>query len=149
MVEKLPFEKEDYMKTISYKFCDGTINVVEVSDELAVEIAKMERETKNNDRCETRRHTSLDQASEREDTEIADESVNIEEDIIQNIELSKLHTAIKTLTPEQQELIRKVFFEEKTTIVIAKEYGISRQAVQNRLRKIYANLRKKIEEKIS
>ena len=137
------------MKTVTYEFCDGTVGEVEVSGELAAEIAKIERETKNKDRCETRRHTSLDQAAEREDTEVADERVDIEADVIRGIEVSELYAAIKTLTPEQQELIRLVFFEGETLITIAKEYGISYQAVQNRLHKIYVNLRKKIGEGIA
>ena len=137
------------MKTVTYEFCDGTVGEVKVSDELVAEIAEIDRETKNKDRCETRRHTSLDQAAEREDTEVADERVDVEADIIKGIELSELHAAIKTLAPEQQELIRLVFFEEKTLIAVANEYGISYQAVQNRLHKIYVNLRRKIGEGIA
>ena len=130
------------MKTVIYGFVDGTVNEVEVSDELYAVIAKIERKTKNNDRRETRRHVSLDLLVGRSDTEIADKSVNIETAFIKRGNIKKLRAAMKTLTPEQKKLVQKVFFERKTLKVIAEECGASYQALQNRLRKIYKKLRK-------
>jgi len=132
------------MKTIIYKFCDGTAKEVEVSDELGAVIAEIERETENNDKREMRRHISLEWAAEREDTEIPDNRVEVEDESIKRREISKLRTAMKTLTPNQKELIRKVFFKGKTLTAVAVENGVSYQAIQGRLYKIYRKLRKNL-----
>jgi len=130
------------LKTIIYTFADGAISETEVSDALYAIIAEIERETENNDRRETRRHVSLEQAAERYDTEIADRRVELEADFMKRVDIAKLRTAIKTLAPSQKELVRKRFFERESITAIAKEYGVNRQSVQKRLKRIYRKLRK-------
>jgi DNA-directed RNA polymerase specialized sigma24 family protein len=49
---------------------------------------------------------------------------------------------METLAPDQRDLIRRVFFEGKTLTTVAGECGVSYQAVQNRLNKIFRQLRK-------
>ncbi|WNN67621.1 sigma-70 family RNA polymerase sigma factor [Lactococcus lactis] len=58
----------------------------------------------------------------------------------------KLRQAMKELTPKQQLLIKQVFFEGKNQSAIAKEEGVSKMAITNRLKKIYAQLFKKIQK---
>lgn len=58
--------------------------------------------------------------------------------------VKQVQAAIKTLQPQQQELIRKVFYQNRTRVDIAAEEGVSEAAVRNRLKKIYATLAKKI-----
>lgn len=58
--------------------------------------------------------------------------------------LQKLKAAIQTLQPQQISLIQKVFYENRTNVNIAAEEGVSEAAIRNRLKKIYANLAKKI-----
>lgn len=58
--------------------------------------------------------------------------------------LQKLKEAIKTLQPQQQALIKKVFYDGRTNVDIAAEEGVTEAAIRNRLKKIYANLAKKI-----
>lgn len=135
------------METVIYKFCDGTASAVEVSDELGAAIARIERGTRNGDRRETRRHVSFEQAAKREDTEIADLRVDIEANVIKREEIMELHTSIKTLTPDQRQLVRKVFFEDNALMTIAAECGVSYQAVQNRLDRIFRKLRKDLAER--
>lgn len=60
--------------------------------------------------------------------------------------LEKLKTAIKTLQPQQIALIHKVFYEKRTNVDIAAEEGVTEAAIRNRLKKIYASLRKKMEQ---
>jgi RNA polymerase sigma factor (sigma-70 family) len=125
------------METVIYKFCDGTASAVEVSDELGAAIARIERGTRNGDRRETRRHVPLGQAAG-----LADQRVDIEASVIQRGEIEELRAAMETLAPDQRDLIRRVFFEGKTLTAVADECGVSYQAVQNRLNKIFRQLRK-------
>lgn len=82
---------------------------------------------------------------------LVDNAANPLESIIKSIEetehkekIDKLRVAIETLKPQQQELIKKVFFEKRTNVSIATEEGVTEAAIRNRLKKIYDNLRKKI-----
>lgn len=58
--------------------------------------------------------------------------------------LKKLKVAIENLQPQQKALIQKVFYQSRTNVDIAAEEGVSEAAIRNRLKKIYANLAKKI-----
>lgn len=70
------------------------------------------------------------------------------ESLIQSMDAAehedKLKVAIETLQPQQKALIQKVFYENRTNVDIAAEEGVSEAAIRNRLKKIYANLAKKI-----
>ena len=58
--------------------------------------------------------------------------------------LKRLKAAIQTLQPQQIDLIQKVFYEKRSNVEIAAEEGVTEAAIRNRLKKIYANLAKKI-----
>ena len=130
------------MKTITYTFVDGTTNEVEVNDELHAVITRIEKKTANRDRAETRRHTSLERLSLRKDNEIVDQSINLDLDYYKREQIKTLYRAMESLTDSQMELVRKVFYEYMSLHSVAKEYGVSYQAVQDRLVKIYRKLRK-------
>jgi len=65
--------------------------------------------------------------------------------IASNDEITELQTAILQLLPEQQILIRQIFFEGRRPLDIAKASQVSKQAIDNRLRKVYQQLRKKLQ----
>lgn len=82
---------------------------------------------------------------------MADPTLNPLEHIMEGITqqehqdmLDKLREAIDALQPQQKALIHKVFFEGRTCTSIAKEDGVSKAAISNRLKKIYAALGKKL-----
>ena len=56
--------------------------------------------------------------------------------------MERLEELLPELTENQRWLIQKVFYEDIPQTEIAAELGITKQAVQNRLNKIYARLRK-------
>ena len=58
--------------------------------------------------------------------------------------LKKVKEAIKTLQPQQQALIQKVFYQNITNVAIAAEENVTEAAIRNRLKKIYASLAKKL-----
>lgn len=60
--------------------------------------------------------------------------------------VKQVKEAIKTLQPQQQELIRKKFYDNRTNVDIAAEEGVTEAAIRNRLKKIYSNLSKKLQK---
>jgi RNA polymerase sigma factor (sigma-70 family) len=99
-----------------------------------------------------------DSYSDGEGNDAADRNFYMEDDapdpfesLIQSMDaaehedkLKKLKVAIETLQLQQKALIQKVFYQNRTNVDIAAEEGVSETAIRNRLKKIYANLAKKI-----
>ncbi len=103
------------------------------------------RPTYNNHHAETRRHVSLDTLDPQGDT--LPGAGDIETELLKN-DYAELYRAIDELLPQQKELLLKVFWQEIQQLSIAQEEGVSKQALTNRLNKIYAALRKKLNSEI-
>lgn len=58
--------------------------------------------------------------------------------------LGRLKVSVTTLTDLQRDTIYKKFYRKMTNVDIAVEEGVSEAAIRNRLKKIFANLAKKI-----
>lgn len=58
--------------------------------------------------------------------------------------IERLKVALSTLTELQKDTVYKKFYLKMTNVEIAAEEGVSEAAIRNRLKKIYANLSKKI-----
>ena len=54
----------------------------------------------------------------------------------------RIQKAISKLLPEQQELVRKVFYEGKTITEIAKAENVGKSAIANRLTRIYIKIKR-------
>lgn len=129
------------MKKIIYQFADGTQNEVEVSDEFYAQYQEIEKEEKNKNRAETRRHISLSQMQENGFEPALQES-SLEDDLLKEEMKKELLEAISTLTPEQQDLVYKVFYENKSTSQVAKEMGALDSSISHKLERIYKKLKK-------
>ena len=57
-------------------------------------------------------------------------------------EIDRLHKAIATLSPEQQSLIQRVYFQGVSISSIARHEDISAVAIWNRLQRIFSKLKK-------
>jgi RNA polymerase sigma factor (sigma-70 family) len=123
----------------TYITATGTTEI-EISEEFYDLLVDMDRQDYNVNQRETRRHCSLEAFNL--DDALFPSDVDIEGDLVSAEQSDKLGTAIATLTPEQQELIRLVFVEDKKIIEIARADGVSEAAVRNQLKKIYARLKK-------
>ena len=125
---------------IKYEFVTGETVEVDVPDEIAEVCIQIDQETKRQNRKETRRHISLsllpEQGNKLEKNK--DSVVTIVEN---KIEYKYTKQALKRLLPEQQELIFKVFFCEKSIDEVAKEEGVTPKAIRNRLDRIYKRLK--------
>ena len=124
---------------IKYQFQTGESVEIEVSDQLAEVSIEIDRDMQNGNRRETRRHNSI---SRMEDAgvQFADARVSVADLFLKKEANEQLYGALQSLLPQQQDLIRQVFFEEKSLTAIAREVGVSEGAVRHRLSKIYKRL---------
>lgn len=128
------------MKEIIYKFQDGTKQTVKVQDDFYKNYELMEKESKKQDRKETRRHIPLSFFDEQ-GVEFEDIGTNIEESLIKDDIYSFLGQAVKLLNQKQQHLIYQVFYDNKSLTEIAKEQGISKSAITQQMQVILKKLR--------
>ena len=124
---------------IRYQFATETVEV-EVSEELGNIIVDLNRQEYNNHHKETRRHCSLD-AFNLDDALFPSEE-DIEAEVVAKDQYNRLYAAIALLEPQQKELVRQVFFEDRKIVDIAAEEGVSEAAIRNRLKKITQHLKK-------
>ena len=130
------------MKTIQYKFNDGTTKEISVTDELYALHLELLQEEKRNHWKETRRHISLDYLMEQ-GADIAD---HCDGDplsaLIEKTDDEKLKNALISLSDKQRSLIEKVFYNDLSLREIARQTGISHQALSQQLATIYKKLKK-------
>jgi RNA polymerase sigma factor (sigma-70 family) len=95
-------------------------------------------------RKETRRHISLEAYDLSRDRFQTTDSTP--EDILcHKEEIYALYRAINTLNENQKRLIYRVFWLEESQYDIAREEGVSRVAIHNRLKKIFKKMKKILE----
>lgn len=123
---------------ITYTFVTGESMEVEVNDELGTEIREMEYQSSLRDRAETRRHDSIEQLREERGFDISDPS-NPNEFLIERL---ALQDAMARLTPKQQDLIQKIYFEGMTIAASAKNERVDESAIRGRLNRIIKQLKK-------
>ena len=129
------------MKTIQYKFNDGTIKQVSVTDELYALHLELLQEEKRNHWKETRRHISLDYLMEQ-GADIADGDGDPLSALIEKTDDERIHKALSLLSDKQRSLIEKVFYNDLSLREIARQTGISHQALSQQLATIYKKLKK-------
>lgn len=97
--------------------------------------------TFNNNQTETRRHVSFDALEELGIDFVGEQGVTIDGE-----EFAELRDAIAKLKPEQQELLKKVFWEGIKQVDIAKSEGVDDSAISWRLTRIYKRLKKSLKK---
>ena len=121
---------------------------LEVEKEKLPLVRENNREISRNEKREVRHESiySLEAIAEGEGNELADETTNAEEEIIEQETIAernkRLYAAIRTLSPRQQEVIHKVYFEEKSQREVAEEIGITEGTLSLTLERAISNLRK-------
>lgn len=124
---------------IKYEFANETIEI-EVEEEWADIVIDLDRQEYNVNHKETRRHCSLE--AYNLDDALLPSDENVERDVIADEDKKRLYKAIAALTPDQQELVRRVYFNNERLADIAREQGVSRAALTNRMNRIIASLKK-------
>ena len=130
------------MKTIQYKFNDGTTKEISITDELYALHLELLQEEKRNHWKETRRHISLEYLMEQ-GVDIADhDSGDPLSALIEKTDDERIKTALSYLSDKQRSLIEKVFYNDLSLREIARQTGISHQALSQQLATIYKKLKK-------
>jgi RNA polymerase sigma factor (sigma-70 family) len=114
-----------------------TIQISKGDYDILIELDRLEH---NINQTETRRHASFDAFNL--DGNLFPSDVDVVAECIQNEENQAIYKAISELLPQQQELIKKVFFEKHTIVSIACEEGVGESAIRDRLNRIYKKLNK-------
>ncbi len=133
------------MQVIIYKFVDGTMNAVEVTDELYLIHLQLTKEEISNNRRETRRHTSLYYFTDM-GIDFEDKRIDIFAEIVRKENAERIHKALLTLSDKRRELVRKVFYEEMTMRQIASQTGVSHTAISQRMKTIRKRLQKELRD---
>ena len=103
---------------------------------------RINKPTYNSHKRETRRHVSyeaMDPEGER-----LDSGYDLEETVISGM-ASDLREAMKSLTADQRELLRRVYVQGDSHRQIAEDLGVSLSAVYKRLDRIHVLLRREME----
>lgn len=133
------------MATINYTFADGKITTFEVDEHTALAYEQIEDETRREEeRSHWRARKKLNSLEEMTDlgVQFASGEPTPEEALIKNEDCCRLHNALSKLPNEQRELIIRVYFKNEKQADIAREQGVTRKAINNRLERIYAQLKK-------
>ena len=95
---------------IRYEFVTGEFSEIEVDDSLGELLVDFDRQQYNNDHKETRRHYSLE-GKVYEGMDYAAEDSGLEALFAGPTDEEQLHAAIRQLSPDQQEMVRAIYFE--------------------------------------
>ena len=112
----------------TYHFANGDSQEIEVTEAQYLILKDADRIEYNNDHANTRRHVSLDMVEADEGMQFADPS-----SLPMTESAARLHAAIEQLRPDQQKLIRAIYFEQVSISNYAKQEGVSQPAVTQRL----------------
>ncbi|MDU4847528.1 sigma-70 family RNA polymerase sigma factor [Clostridium sp.] len=126
---------------ITYEFVTGEKLEIEVNEDIAGISIEIERNIYNNNQKESRRHNSIERM---EDAGFQFEDINNSIEVkVEEVETTnEVKDAIKTLIPNQQDLIEKIFYKDIKIVDIAAYESVTEAAIRNRLNKIYKKLKK-------
>lgn len=130
--------EDDYQRRLTEAEDDSTVEKRTVQQIMNEDF---NNPTFNNNQTETRRHVSFDALEELGIDFVGEQGVTIDGE-----EFAELRDAIAKLKPEQQELLKKVFWEGIKQVDIAKSEGVDDSAISWRLARIYKRLKKSLKK---
>ena len=125
---------------ITYEFVTGEVSEVEVDEHLGGMLLDLDRQQYNNDQKETRRHVSLD--GMHYEGELFASAEDTEGEAVRREDMARLYSAMEALSPSQRELVEKVYFEGRKITDIAREEGVTKQSVHERVERALKKLKK-------
>lgn len=125
---------------VKYEFVNETVEV-EVDEQWATVIAELDRRDYNNDKKETRRHTTLDNGfDDGEWLAVEDKGLTaLFEDTEQ---LDRLASAMAHLNEKQRDLVRAVYFDGVSVNEYAAKEGVDHSAISHRLQTIHNKIKR-------
>ena len=127
---------------ITYEFVTGEVSEVEVDERLGGMLLDLNRQQENNDQKETRRHFSLNGMDY--EGELFASAEDTEREAVRRSEMARLYSVMEALSPSQRELVKKVYFEERKITDIAREEGVSKQSVHERVQRALKKLERNL-----
>ena len=135
-------KKNGELKDVYVCVDDETARVLEQVDEETRRIYLQEEyEMKMSDNKYKLCNQSLEKSIDN-GFDVIDENQDVEEMAIKQAEKDVVLEAISQLEPQQQWLIKQLYFLGRTQVDVAKELGISKAAITNRLKKISEKIKK-------
>ena len=102
-----------------------------------------EYRSKCTERKETRRTQSLN-ASVNNGFDVVDETEDVHLALLRKMTCEQVRKAIEKLEPQQQWLVREIYFYNRSQIDIAEELDVKPQAITNRLKKIFEKMKRNL-----
>ncbi len=133
------------MQVIIYKFVDGTMNTVEVTEDIYLIHLELLQQEKRNHWKETRRHTSLYYFTDM-GIDFEDKRIDLFAEIVRKENAERVHKALLTLSDKRRDLVRKFYYEEMTMRQIASQEGVSHTAISQRMKTIRKRLQKELRD---
>ena len=125
---------------IQYKFATETISI-DVPDDWGEILIDLDRQEYNNDHKETRRRYSLE-GKVYEGMDYAVEDPGLEALFAGPTDEERLRAAIQKLDPDQQAMIRAIYFEGVSVNDYAARMGVTQSAISHRLQTVRKKLKK-------
>ena len=133
------------MQVIIYKFVDGTMNAVEVTEDIYLIHLELLQQEKRNHWRETRRHTSLYYFTDM-GVDFEDKRIDLFAEIVRKENAERVHKALLTLSDKRRDLVRKFYYEEMTMRQIASQESVSHTAISQRMKTIRKRLQKQLRD---
>jgi len=133
--------KNEKAITIKIMVDDKTAKVLESLDEQSRhEYILLEHEIDLQERRETRRHQSLEKSLEK-GHDFVSNALTPDEKYIKEETCRELFNALATLSEDQKWLIQEVYFKGRRQVEIAKELGIQKSSLNDRLSRALKKLK--------
>ncbi len=143
---------------IMYTFANGETSLIEVADDWGAIVLDLDRQEKNLNRKETRRHTAMDSYDyigtdadsnpclSRDAFEyrnhICSDSAEIATDLESKYTRQHIREVMEKLKPAQRDLITTIYFDGMSVNDYAKREGVDHSAISHRLQTAYKHLKK-------
>lgn len=138
-------KKNGELKDVYVCVDDETARVLEQVDEESRKMyLQAEWEMKTAENYYRRHEQSLDKSLDN-GFDIIDEKQDVEENAIKEADKQRVLDAIKTLSVEQQWLVKQVYVYGRKKVEIAAELGIDNSSVRDRFRVIFKKIKKILE----
>lgn len=124
-----------------YHFSNGETISIEIPDSWGEILIDLDRQEYNNDHKETRRHYSLE-SKVYEGMDYAVEDSGLEALFAGPTDEERLHAAIQKLAPDQQAMIRAIYFDGVSVNDYAAQMGVTQSAISHRLQTVKKKLKK-------
>lgn len=129
------------MSAYRYHFSNGETISIEIPDDWGEILIDLDRQEYNNDHKETRRHYSLE-GKVYEGMDYAAEDSGLEALFAGPTDEERLRVAIQKLAPDQQAMIRAIYFDGVSVNDYAARMGVTQSAISHRLQTMKKKLKK-------